>query len=111
MHRSAIVIKIFTDHVLRRAAALLFAHEGARHLYCLDYVDTNLPDLKSTIEKAYPDVKVTTIQADAADEKATIAVCERAIVEEGKLDVFFANVSGFTQTLRRTNQLMEHRLA
>lgn len=59
----------------------------------MDYVDKNLPDLKSTIRKAYPDVKVTTIQADAADEKATISVCDRAIAEEGKLDVFFANVS------------------
>lgn len=31
---------------------------GARHLYLSDYDPTNLPDLKATIEKAYPDVKV-----------------------------------------------------
>lgn len=31
---------------------------GAKHLYLIDYDPTNLPDLKSTIEKTYPDVKV-----------------------------------------------------
>ncbi len=31
---------------------------GARHLYLADFDPTNLPDLKSTIEKTYPDVKV-----------------------------------------------------
>ncbi|PPQ93720.1 hypothetical protein CVT25_013060 [Psilocybe cyanescens] len=74
-----------------RAAALTFAHEGAKHLYLLDYDPTNLPDLKSAIEKKYPDVKVTTLQADAADEKAISGLCEQALREEGRLDVFFAN--------------------
>ncbi|KDN49805.1 hypothetical protein RSAG8_01870, partial [Rhizoctonia solani AG-8 WAC10335] len=41
--------------------------------------------------KAYPDVKVTTQQADAADEAAISGICKRAIEEEGRLDVFFAN--------------------
>jgi hypothetical protein len=36
--------------------------------------------------------KVTVIQADAADEKAIEGVCNQAIKDEGKLDVFFANV-------------------
>jgi hypothetical protein len=64
--------------LLRRASALLFAHEGpdgdplvsppalitdvvfigARHLYLMDFSSENLPDLKSTIERSYPDVKV-----------------------------------------------------
>ncbi|KAI1796517.1 NAD(P)-binding protein [Ganoderma leucocontextum] len=74
-----------------RATALLFAHEGARHLYLTDYHPTNLPDLKSTIEKAYPDVKVTVQQADAADEDAVACLCKQALHEEGRLDVFFAN--------------------
>jgi len=60
-------------------------------LYLLDYDPTNLPNLKETIEQRYPDVKVTTIQADAADEKAISGVCAQAREEEGKLDVFFAN--------------------
>ncbi|KAF8875296.1 hypothetical protein BD779DRAFT_1629887 [Infundibulicybe gibba] len=74
-----------------RATAIHFAHEGAAHLYLIDYDPTNLPNLKSTIETTYPDVKVTTIQADAADEAAISGVCTRALEEEGRLDVFFAN--------------------
>ncbi|KAL1942434.1 hypothetical protein VTO73DRAFT_6036 [Trametes versicolor] len=74
-----------------RASALIFAHEGARHLYLSDYDPTNLPDLKATIEKSYPDVKVTTIEADAADETAVSNICKQALQDEGRLDVFFAN--------------------
>ena len=64
--------------LLRRASAILFAHEGpdgdsfvsppvlitdvvcigARHLYLMDFSSEGLPDLKSTIERSYPDVKV-----------------------------------------------------
>jgi len=36
--------------------------------------------------------KVTTAQADAADETAISGVCDQALREEGRLDVFFANV-------------------
>lgn len=74
-----------------RASAIRFAHEGAKHLYLLDYDPANLPNLKATIEEKYPDVKVTTIQADASDEKAISDVCAQAMKEEGRLDVFFAN--------------------
>jgi len=74
-----------------RAAALLFAHEGAKHLYLLDYDGTNLEELKSTIKQRYPDVKVTVLQADASDEAAVSGVCQSALDEEGRLDVFFAN--------------------
>ncbi|OSD04092.1 NAD-P-binding protein [Trametes coccinea BRFM310] len=74
-----------------RATAIRFAHEGACHLYLSDFDPTNLPDLKQTIEKAYPDVKVTTIQADAADETAVVNICKQALQDEGRLDVFFAN--------------------
>jgi len=74
-----------------RAAALLFAHEGAKHLYLIDFDATSLPDLKDTIHKRYPDVKATTLQGDAADEALISGVCARALKEEGRLDVFFAN--------------------
>ncbi|EIM79166.1 sex determination protein tasselseed-2 [Stereum hirsutum FP-91666 SS1] len=74
-----------------RASAMLFAHEGAQHLYLLDYSEENLPNLKSTIERTYPDVKVAVLQADAADEQAISGVCKQAMQEEGRLDVFFAN--------------------
>lgn len=66
--------------------------EGARHLYLIDFAGDNLPNLKETIKNTYNDVGVTTIQADAADEKAIAGVCKQALAEEGRLDVFFANV-------------------
>jgi NAD(P)-dependent dehydrogenase (short-subunit alcohol dehydrogenase family) len=37
-------------------------------------------------------IQVTTIEADAADEAAISGVCQQALQDEGKLDVFFANV-------------------
>ncbi|KAH9941002.1 NAD(P)-binding protein [Amylocystis lapponica] len=74
-----------------RATALQFAHEGALHLYLVDFDPTNLPGLRTTIETRYPDMRVTTIQADAADEAAIAGVCKQALQEEGRLDVFFAN--------------------
>jgi len=82
-----------------RATALLFAHEGATHLYLLDFVPDNLPKLKETIQKKYPDVKVTTLQADAANETAISSVCEQALKDEGRLDVFFANAGTASVTL------------
>ncbi|KAH9061292.1 sex determination protein tasselseed-2 [Lactarius vividus] len=86
-----------------RAAALLFAHEGARHLYLLDFAGDNLPNLKSTIEERYLDVKATVIQADAADDKAISGVCQQALSEEGRLDIFFANAGIATgRTLEET---------
>jgi len=80
-----------------RASAILFAHEGAKHLYLLDFSPDNLPNLKLTIEKSYPDVKVTTAEADAADDAAVAGVCSRALKEEGRLDVFFANAGVATK--------------
>ncbi|TFK44815.1 hypothetical protein BDQ12DRAFT_708656 [Crucibulum laeve] len=74
-----------------RATAFRYAHEGAKHLYLLDFDSTNLPELRSTLEKKYPDVKVDVVQADAADEAAIKDLCEKAMRDEGRLDVFFAN--------------------
>ena len=36
--------------------------------------------------------QATVIQADAADDKAISGVCQQALSEEGRLDIFFANV-------------------
>ncbi|KAI0685194.1 NAD-P-binding protein [Cytidiella melzeri] len=74
-----------------RASAMIYAHEGAKHLYLLDFDGKNLPELKATIESKYPDVKATVVQGDAADEETISELCKRALQEEGKLDVFFAN--------------------
>ncbi|KAK0536101.1 hypothetical protein OC834_001286 [Tilletia horrida] len=74
-----------------RATALQFAHEGASHLYLADLDDENLGGLKEAISKAYPDVKVTILALDAADEDAVKSLCDRAVAENGQLDIFFAN--------------------
>lgn len=89
--KTCVITGVGSLHGIGRAAALLFAREGARHLYLLDFSAENLPELESTIRGLYSDVKVTVIQADAADDAAITAVCDRAIKEEGRLDVFFAN--------------------
>ncbi|KIY50148.1 NAD(P)-binding protein [Fistulina hepatica ATCC 64428] len=74
-----------------RATAFLFAHEGARALYLLDLDGTNLPELNSSLTSAYKGLSVATIEADASDETAIISLCQRALDEHGRLDVFFAN--------------------
>ncbi|KAK0553796.1 hypothetical protein OC846_000444 [Tilletia horrida] len=74
-----------------RATALQFAHEGASHLYLTDLEEDNLSDLKQTINKSYPDVQVTILGCDASDEEAVKGLCDRAIKENGQLDIFFAN--------------------
>ncbi|KAM0789973.1 hypothetical protein ACM66B_005306 [Microbotryomycetes sp. NB124-2] len=74
-----------------RATARVLAREGAKHLYVMDFNAESLPALKQELEGKYPGIKVTHLQADAADEKAISDVCERAIAEEGRLDFFFAN--------------------
>ncbi|KAI6000501.1 NAD(P)-binding protein [Pisolithus albus] len=91
MDKTCIITGVGSLHGIGRATALLFAREGARHLYLLDFSAENLPELESTIRGLYPDVKVSVIQADAADDAAIAALCDQAIKEEGRLDVFFAN--------------------
>ena len=51
--------------------------------------------MKGTLNRIHSFFQVTTQQADAADESAISGVCELALREEGRLDVFFANVTAF----------------
>ncbi|PSR75339.1 hypothetical protein PHLCEN_2v9202 [Hermanssonia centrifuga] len=78
-------------HGIGRATAHRFAREGARHLYLVDLVADNFPTIQSSLHETNPDVKVTTIQADAADEEKIASICKMATNENGRLDVFFAN--------------------
>jgi len=87
----AIVTGAGSPQGIGAATAKLFAHEGVSAIYCLDYVPDGLKALQETLSSNYPDVKVTTVQADAADEAAIEAICRRAVKEQGKLDIFFAN--------------------
>lgn len=43
--------------------------------------------------------QVTALQADAADETAISSICEQALEDEGRLDVFFAGVRSFRSTI------------
>lgn len=85
---------------------------GAAHLYLLDFAGDALPELEASLKDAYPETKVrtregdakglfhssmsvslqiTVVQGDAADNTTITSLCQRAISEEGRLDVFFAN--------------------
>ena len=43
------------------ATCKLFAHEGAKHIYALDYVGDGLVKLEEFMKKNYPDVKVSCV--------------------------------------------------
>ncbi|KAG8871426.1 MCM DNA helicase complex subunit [Tulasnella sp. 331] len=63
----------------------------AAHLYLLDFAGESLPEIEKTLMGRYPATKITTIQGDASDDSTISSLCQRAITEEGRLDVFFAN--------------------
>lgn len=83
---------------------------GAKHLYLLDYNGDDLPNLASQITSTYKGCgvcffpseaaspkliglgQVTTISADATEDAVISELCDRALKEHGRLDVFFANV-------------------
>ena len=48
--------------------------------------------------------QVTTQQADAADEDTIAGICKQALQDEGRLDVFFANVRDFSRELTHVAQ-------
>ncbi|KAG8990595.1 hypothetical protein FRB90_001695 [Tulasnella sp. 427] len=73
------------------ASALAFAREGASHLYLLDPFDDNSTEIKESLEKLNPDVKVTIIKGDASDDGVVSSLCERVINEAGRLDVYYGN--------------------
>nr|CAG8575564.1 8412_t:CDS:2 [Entrophospora candida]CAG8578888.1 2438_t:CDS:2 [Entrophospora candida] len=83
------------------ATAWLFAKNGAKAIYLIDYCDEFLPKLAKDIEEIYG--KVTTVVArklDAADEQSVISIVNDAIERFGRLDVFFANAGIGTSSQR-----------
>ncbi|GAA5955923.1 hypothetical protein JCM3765_000041 [Sporobolomyces pararoseus] len=87
----AILTGVGSEKGIGRATARLLAREGAKHLYVLDFAADSLPSLKKELESAYPGLKVTHFDGDAADTSLIQQICERAIQEERRLDFFFAN--------------------
>ncbi|KAJ3343511.1 hypothetical protein HDU93_008170 [Gonapodya sp. JEL0774] len=74
-----------------RASCIAFAQNGAKAVYCTDYDSSNLPELANLIEKQYPSTLAIALQLDAANEADVKAICQRALSDFGRLDVFFAN--------------------
>lgn len=78
------------------ATARLMAREGVKSLYLLDFDDTHLGQLVSTLKADFPNTKVSYVKADAANEEAISNIVNKALKEEGRLDFFFAN-AGISQ--------------
>ncbi|WVQ67119.1 uncharacterized protein L199_005314 [Kwoniella botswanensis] len=86
------------------AAAKLFARDGAKHLYLIDYDDTALPNLKKWLERTYPSTKITILKADAASPSTISNLISQVIKENGHLDFFFANAGVSQIRPRNTTQ-------
>ncbi|OAV96611.1 hypothetical protein PTTG_02774 [Puccinia triticina 1-1 BBBD Race 1] len=73
------------------ATAVLFAKEEAKHLYLIDLKGDKFPALVKHLQSLNSKIGLSTIVGDAADENMVRSVCQKAIDEHGRLDVFFAN--------------------
>ncbi|ORY83522.1 hypothetical protein BCR35DRAFT_290529 [Leucosporidium creatinivorum] len=107
-NKVGILTGVGSEKGIGRATAVLLAREGAKHLYVIDYNASTLPALAKELEAKHSGLKVTPIEADAADEKAISAVCQQAIAEEGKLDAFFANAGIVGANLLATTEPDEY---
>ncbi|KAH9466677.1 hypothetical protein MJO28_000708 [Puccinia striiformis f. sp. tritici] len=79
------------------ATAVLFAKEDAKHLYLIDLKGDSFPALLKKLKSLNPNIGLSTISGDASEENLVRSVCQKAIDEHERLDVFFANagVAGF----------------
>ncbi|WWC72001.1 uncharacterized protein I206_105960 [Kwoniella pini CBS 10737] len=102
--RVGIITGVGPESGIGTAAAKLFAREGAKHLYLVDYDDSALPNLKKWLETTYPSTKVTIVKADAASAAAISKLVSQVISEDGHLDFFFAN-AGISQIRPRNTKM------
>ncbi|GJE97369.1 NAD(P)-binding protein [Phanerochaete sordida] len=87
------------------ATTMRFAEEGARHIYAADIDTENFKALQETFEKTYKNSRVSLVEADVADEDAVKRLCDRALAETGRLDVFFANAGTFDAKAASSDQI------
>ncbi|KAI7942595.1 hypothetical protein MJO28_012622 [Puccinia striiformis f. sp. tritici] len=73
------------------ATAVLFAKEDAKHLYLIDLKGDSFPALLEKLKSLNPNIGLSTISGDASEENLVRSICQKAIDEHGRLDVFFAN--------------------
>lgn len=74
-----------------RASVHQFARNGAKAIYICDFDDSHLATHKRELAELYPQVEVHARQFDAADEAAVKKICDEALQQYGRLDIFFAN--------------------
>lgn len=74
-----------------RAAAHLFAQNGAKAIFLCDFNPEHLETHKREINSLYPSVNVHTQEMDGGEEADVEAVVNLALEKYGRLDVFFAN--------------------
>ncbi|PLB44455.1 dehydrogenase with different specificitie [Aspergillus steynii IBT 23096] len=74
-----------------RAAAHLYAANGAKAVYICDFSTSNLDAHARELNTLYPSVSIHVHQFDAADSTAVSAVITDAITRYGRLDIYFAN--------------------
>lgn len=80
----------------------MFAEAGAKAIYAVDIRSPdNFASLAAEIKQAAPDCYFESILADCANEQEVKAMCDKAIKDHGRLDVFFANAgtNGNLQTI------------
>ncbi|KAG8939699.1 hypothetical protein FRC00_013620, partial [Tulasnella sp. 408] len=78
-------------HEHRYASVVAFAREGMDCEIGSNPFDNNSAEIKGSLEKAYPDVKVTIVKGDASDDKTVSSLCQKVLDEAGRLDVYYAN--------------------
>lgn len=71
-------------------AGFAFAANGAHTIYLTDLSTQHLDANANAIMTKYPGTKVVPLKVDASSEADIKGVCQRAIKENGRLDVFFA---------------------
>jgi NAD(P)-dependent dehydrogenase (short-subunit alcohol dehydrogenase family) len=73
-----------------RAAAVIFAREGAR----VFAVDRDADSMRETIERAHEAAKITTHICDATDGNAVAAMVDACMAAHGRIDILVNNVGG-----------------
>ncbi|WPH04713.1 Hypothetical protein R9X50_00760600 [Acrodontium crateriforme] len=74
-----------------RAAAHLYANNGAKAIFICDYMTTNLETHQREMKSLYPNVEVHGRKMDAGVESDVARVVDEVLQMYGRLDVFFAN--------------------
>jgi hypothetical protein len=70
---------------------VIFAEAGARAVYALDiHSPDNFASLAAEMKAANPNCHFEPVIADAASEADVKGICDKAIKDFGRLDVFFA---------------------